>query len=186
MFSLLDVIVFSILALSLAWGVYRQTAGIVVSWFGFYLSVLVGGLVDLIIGGAYGFGMRIVRSLGGDAESIHLLQVGIFLAVWVGTWIIYHLIFRLAFESEALPSFGLLDGILGGLLGLGLGVVVSAVLVNLWRVSIDSAWQPMDLWQRMYTVYYTSFLPVRLQPALRTFNRFLPFFFTDQPLPLSM
>jgi len=186
MLSVLDVFVFIILAIFLAWGVYRQTIGMMVSWFGFYLAVLLAGLVDLIISGTHGFGMRIIRSLGGSSESTRLLQIGFFFAVLVGTWIIYHLLFNLAFQEEPFPSFGILDGILGGLLGLALGIVASAVLVNLWRVTVGTAWQPMDLWQRMYNVYYTSLLPAYLRPALRLLNQFLPFFSASRPLPLTL
>ncbi len=186
MFSLLDVIVLAVIAASFAWGIYRQTVGIVVSWFGFYISALLAGLVDLLVSGAHGVGIGIVRSLGGEEESIHLLQVGFFIFILFGIWLIYHLMFQLAFDANDFPSFGWLDGILGGLLGIGLGILVSAVFVNLWRVTVGSAWQPMHLWQRMYTVYYTSFFPDHLRPALRVFNRFLPFFFTRQPLPLSL
>lgn len=186
MLSMLDVFVFMILAASIAWGVYRQTVGMIVSWFGFYLAVLLAGLVDLIISGSQGLGIRIVRSLGGSGESTTMLRIGFFFVVMLGTWIIYHLMFQLAFEKEPFPSFGLFDGILGGLLGLGLGLVASAVLVNLWRVTVGAAWQPMDLWQRMYNTYYTSLLPTYLRSTLRVLNRFLPFFSANRPLPLRL
>lgn len=186
MLSVLDVLVFLLLAAFVAWGFYRQTFGMLISWFGFYISVLIGGLVDLFLSGAQDIGLNIVRSLGGSGRAMYLLQVGVFLAFVVGSWIIYHLLFLLAFEKDPFPSFGIIDGLLGGLLGIGLGIVVCAVLVNLWRVTASMAWQQADLWQRMYTLYNTSLSPAYLRPVLRFFNQFLPFVLGRQPLPLSL
>ncbi|MGC9399204.1 MAG: hypothetical protein ACP5HM_08705 [Anaerolineae bacterium] len=185
MFSALDVFLVLVGAVFLAWGFYRQTVGMLITWFGFYLSVLLGGLVALFIGGAHDFAVTVARWLGGTTQSIGMVEVGFFFFTFVGFWIIYHLLFDLAFKGEAYPSFGLVDGFLGGVLGLGLSVPLSAVLVNLWRVSAGMAWQPENLRQWMYAIYQVSVLPPRLMPVLRILNLFLPFSFARPPLPLS-
>lgn len=186
MLSALDVFAFLILAAFAAWGFYRQTFGMLISWFGFYISVLLGGLVDLFLSGAQDIGLNITKSLGGSGKSIQLLQVGAFLAFVAGTWIIYHLFFQLAFEENPFPAFGIVDGVLGGLLGIGLGIVVCAVLVNLWRVTASVSWQQAGPWQRMTTLYNASLSPAYLRPVLRGFNQFLPFVLGRQPLPLTL
>ncbi len=185
MLTVLDVFLFLIGAAFLAWGVYRQSFGMAITWFGFYISVILGGLVALFIAGANDFGMTIVGWLGGSARSISLVELAFFSATFLGSFVIYHLLFALAFKGEAYPSFGLIDGILGGVMGLVLSVFFGAVFVNVWRLLASVAWQPENLRQSMYAAYHASMLRVYLLPVLRTFNQFLPFSLTNPPLPLS-
>ncbi|MEA3309710.1 MAG: hypothetical protein U9Q70_09400 [Chloroflexota bacterium] len=182
MLGVLDLFMILLWVAAIVWGLYRHTVGILISWGGFYLVIILAGLLDLMVSGAHSFGMKVVMALWGTAQSIRLLEVILFSVVSGGGFVIYHLILHFAREGESYPEFGFIDGLLGGVLGALLGLVLAALLGNLWRLAVSVPWQPYHLQQSMLANYQASLLAPRLQGVLRIFNKtLLPFFFYQHP-----
>lgn len=185
MLSILDVLlVFSGLVL-FAWGIYRQTVGMLLTWVCFWVSVVVAGAVVLMVGSAHGFGASIQQALWGNALSIRLLQVVLFLFLGMTVFVILHLLVHLVAPNPGIPKLGLGDNILGGLLGILLGIAWMALMGNLWRIAVSVSWRPYDLWQSMQIAYRGSFLVPYVRLALPAVGKlFFPFVFTGYPVVL--
>ena len=160
----------------LLWGSYRQTVGMLITWLGFYLSVIFAGAVVLLLGSTYGVGANLARSLWGRPGSFRPIQVAIFLALGTIFFVVYEVVSRMIFPTPGIPELGFLDNLLGGIIGGVLGLVMMALLGNLWRVAVTTSWQPYDLWASMNATYRVSILPHQLRPVLVIFNKtLLPF-----------
>ncbi len=185
MLSVLDVLlVLGGLAL-FAWGIYRQTVGMLLTWVCFWTAVVVAGAVVLMVGSAHGFGASIQKALWGSAFSIRLLQVVLFLLLSTTVFVILQVLVHVAAPNPGIPKLGFVDNLFGGVLGILLGIVWMAVMGNLWRIVISVSWQPYDLWQSVQTAYRISFLAPYLRlvlPTVRTL--FFPFIFTGYPVVL--
>ena len=160
----------------LLWGSYRQTVGMLITWLGFYLSVIFAGTVVLFLGSTYGIGASLTRSLWGRPGSFRPIQAVIFLALGMIFFVVYEVVSQMIFPNPGIPELGFLDNLLGGIFGVALGLVMMAMLGNLWRVAVSGAWQPHDLWTSLNAIYRASILPLRLRPVLVIFNKtLLPF-----------
>jgi hypothetical protein len=184
----LDFIWIVFLALTVTWGVMRQTVGMLLTLAGFWIAVTLAGVVNLLLSGAQGLGMRIMRALGSTSGSIRLLQVILFTVVSLGVLAIYHWMLQLSLEQDqSYPAFGVVDNILGGLLGAVFGVLFVAVATNVLRLSVSVPGLPYGMAQTIRTLYQTSYLAPYL---LRLLAAFRPIFFiflaTGYPTPLSL
>ncbi|MBN1260609.1 MAG: hypothetical protein JXB35_08010 [Anaerolineae bacterium] len=164
------------------WGTFRQTVGMLLSWLGLYLVVTAVGMVVLFIGGTYGFGASLVRSLWGTSGSIRLFEAAVFLGLGVGLFLVYEVTIRLIFPNPGLSKLGFWDNVFGGLLGAVLGLVIMALFSNALRVVVITPWQPFDIWSQLATAYNGSFLAPYLARVLRIFSKLLfPFLFLGYP-----
>lgn len=186
MLSLFDVLlVLGGLAL-FAWGIYRQTVGMLLTWVCFWTAVVVAGAVVLMVESAHGFGASIQQALGGSVFSIRLLHVVSFLFLSTVTFVVLQVLVHVVAPNPGIPKLGLVDNALGGLLGLLLGIAWMTVTGNVWRVAVSVSWPPYTLWQAMQLAYRSSFLAPYLYWALPTVGKlFFPFIFTGYPLVLA-
>ncbi len=183
--SLLDGILLVALCVGVLWGAYRQLLGTLLSLAGLYLALLVAGTLTSVLSGAYGVGTDIVRSLFGEATSIRLVEVGLFVILGFGAFIVLEIINRFVFPTLSLPKLGIWDGILGGILGLVLGIALMALLGNAWRQMVLTSWQPHDTWVLLRRAYDTSLLVPLLKPALAVLRDLLfPFAYMGYPRAL--
>lgn len=183
--SLLDALLLVVLCGGVLWGAYRQLLGTLLSLAGLYFSLLVAGLLASMLSGAYGVGADIVRSLFGEAASIRLVEVGLFVILGVGVFVVLEIISRFVFPTLSLPKLGLWDGILGGILGVILGIALMALLGNAWRQMVLTSWQPYNTWTLLRRAYDTSLLVPLLKPALAVLRDLLfPFAFLGYPRAL--
>lgn len=183
--SLLDGVLLVALCVGVLWGAYRQLLGTLLSLAGLYLALLVAGMLTSVLTSAYGVGANIVRSLFGEAASIRLVEVGLFVILAFGTFIVLEIISRFVFPTLSLPKLGLWDGILGGILGLVLGIALMALLGNAWRQLVLTSWQPYDTWLLLQRAYDTSLLAPLLKPVLAVLRDVLfPFAYMGYPRAL--
>jgi len=185
MLSVLDVfLVLGVLCL-FAWGIYKQTVGMLLTWICFWIAVVLAGSVVLTLSGAYGLGMKIQRALWGGIPSLQLVQAVIFLVLGSGISFGLHLLVHYVFPNPGIPKLGIVDNVLGGVLGLGLAAVAMALLSNLWRIMVSVSWQPYWLWRAMWTAYEVSTLKFYLRPVLLFSNKlFFPFALMGYPIVL--
>ncbi|MCD6344611.1 MAG: hypothetical protein DRI37_08395 [Chloroflexi bacterium] len=170
---------------SLLWGSYRQTVGMLITWLGFYLSVIFAGTVVLLLESTYGVGANLARSLWGSPGSFRPIQAMIFLVLGTIFFVVYEVVSRMIFPNPGIPELGFLDNLLGGIIGGALGLAAMAILGNLWRVVVSASWQPYDLWVSLDAIYRTSILPLHLRPVLVIFNKtLLPFLVFQFPAVL--
>lgn len=169
----------------LLWGSYRQTVGMLITWLGFYLSVIFAGTVVLFLGSTYGIGASLTRSLWGSPGSFRPIQAVIFLVLGMIFFVVYEVVSQMIFPNPGIPELGFLDNLLGGIFGVALGLAAMAILGNLWRVAVSGSWQPHDLWTSLNTIYRASILPPHLRPVLVIFNKtLLPFLVFQFPVVL--
>ncbi len=184
----LDFIWIMFLALAVTWGVMRQTVGMLLTLAGFWVAVTLAGVVNLLLSGAQGMGVRITRALGSTSGSIRLLQVVLFTFVGLGVLAVYHWMLQLSLEQDqSYPAFGVVDNILGGLLGAVFGVLFVAVATNVLRLSVSVPGLPYGMAQTIRTLYQTSYLAPYLLRLLAVFRPvFFIFLATGYPTPLSL
>ncbi len=184
--SLLDVSLVLLGAVAVLWGTYRQLLGTLLSLVGFYITLLIAGMLTSLLSGAYGVGTDIVRSLWGEATSIHLVEVALFTVLGIGFFAALEVGNRVLFPHPSLSRLGLWDGILGGALGLALAVALMAVFANLCRLTVLTPWQPYATWLVVRRAYDASVLAPVLEPVLQIVRGLLfPFAFMAYPRVLA-
>jgi hypothetical protein len=181
-FSVLDLLLVVIGLMVVIWGLYRQTLGMVITFFGFYVSTIFAGLVMILLARLQVFGMGLVESLGGTGDTAALFQAVAFLALLVGIYVVYHIGTNMLFPAPAIEDLGFLDNLLGGLLGVAMGLVVMAVFANVWRYAVLEGWRPYGLRNAMWFAYDGSFLAPYMRRVLAVYNQLLiPFLFMGYP-----